>query len=161
VPLVPSAWRWNGEKYVRNDRVIDRLKHLPKWLIWSLVVWLPLLVAWIPSVMTVASHHDSRSLVVAVGASLGGVAIVATLGFGGSLGYRCAWGYLAWSLLVGIGMVGLFVFVAFENSQPANAPDDPGLGLGAMVVTVALLPVLAFLLGMGGGAGRLIRFLKT
>jgi hypothetical protein len=123
-------------------------------------VWLPLLVAWIPSVMTVASHHDSRDRVVTVASSLGGLAVLATLGFAGSLGYRRAWGYLAWSMLVGISVIGLFVFFAFAGSRPANAPDDPGLGLGAMVVTAALLPVLALLLWLGGALGRLISFMR-
>lgn len=107
----------------------SRLRGLPRWLIWSVCAWLPFLVAWIPSVMTVASHRDSRRLVATVAIVLGGLAVLATIAFGGSLGYRRQWGYLAWSILVGTGMVGLFIFEAFEGSVPANAPDDPGVGV--------------------------------
>jgi hypothetical protein len=119
------------------------------------------LVAWIPSVTVVLSHRDSRGLVVLVAVLVGGIAVVATIGFAGFLGYRRAWDYLAWSSLVGIATVGLVVFFVFAGSQPANAPDDPGLGLGAMLVTVAIVPPLALLLSLGGGIGRLIRSLRN
>jgi len=58
-------------------------------------------------------------------------------------------------------LIGLFVFGAFDGSQPPNAPDDPGLGLGAMLVTAALTPVLAALLWLGGGIGILFRRMRS
>ena len=64
-------------------------------------------------------------------------------------------------LLVGIVIVGLVVFFVFAASQPTNAPDDPGFGLGAMLVTVAIAPPLALFLSFGGGVGRLIRSLRN
>lgn len=157
VPPMLHRWRWDGERWVPRLTLTARMRRLPKWLIWSWVVWLPFLVAWIPTVMTVVSHHDSRGLVTIVAASIGGLAVVATIAFGGSLGYRRSWGYLGWSLLLGMAVIGLFIFFAFDASQPANAPDDPGLGLGAMLVTAALSPVVALLLWFGGGVGILIR----
>jgi len=123
-------------------------------------VWLPLLVAWIPTVMVVASHHDSRTLVTSVSVSCGGIAVVATLGFGGALGFRRAWGYLAWSLPLGMATIGLVMLMAFDGSQPANAPDDPALGLGALLVTAALLPIVALLLWLGEGVGNMVRHLR-
>jgi hypothetical protein len=70
-------------------------------------------------------------------------------------------GLLGWSILVGAGLIGLFVFGAFDGSQPPNAPDDPGLGLGAMLVTAALTPILAALLWLGGGIGILFRRMRS
>jgi hypothetical protein len=67
----------------------------------------------------------------------------------------------SWSILVGAGLIGLFVFGAFDGSQPPNAPDDPGLGLGAMLVTAALTPILAALLWLGGGIGILFRRMRS
>jgi len=152
-------WRWDGDRWVPRVKAVGRLKNLPRWLIWSLALWIPLLVAWIPAVMVVASHHDSRALVTSVAAWTGGTAVVATIAFGASLGFRRRWGYLAWSFLLGMATAGLVIFFAFDGSQPVNAPDDPGLGIGAMLVTVALAPVVAIVLG--GGLGRLARRLRN
>lgn len=111
------------------------------------------MVAWIPAVVTVASDHDSRELVTTVAVVLGGLAVLSTVTVGGVLGYRRAWGYLGWSILFGTAMVAIFMFGAFAGSQPANTPDDPGLGIGAAFVTIALLPALALFLWFGGAIG--------
>jgi hypothetical protein len=118
------------------------------------------LVAWIPSIVVVASHHDSRRMITTVAVVLGGLAAIATLAFGATLGYRRHWGYLGWTILVGTIWAGIFIFATFAGSQPANAPDDPGLGLGAMLVTAALAPVIASLLWLGGGLGYLTQRLR-
>jgi hypothetical protein len=84
------------------------------------------------------------------------------LGMGGVIPrIQTTMGYLGWSILVGAGLIGLFVFGAFDGSQPPNAPDDPGLGLGAMLVTAALTPILAALLWLGGGIGILFRRMRS
>jgi hypothetical protein len=134
-----------------------RLRDLPHWLRWSWAVWLPLFVVWIPVVITLASHHDSRRTIIVVSVALGLIAAVATCLFGASLGYRRRWGYLWWSLLLGAAVLGLVIFMAFDASQPPNAPSDPGLGIGAMFVTAALTPVLALFLWLGGGIGLIAR----
>jgi hypothetical protein len=107
--------------------------------------------------MVVASHHDSRRLVATVAVAVAGLAVLATLIFGGSLGFRREWGYL----LVGTGMIGLVIFFAFEASVPANTPGGPGVGLGALFVTVALLPVISLLLWLGGATGLVARHLSV
>ena len=104
-PVPPQEWRWNGSRWVRRSKFPDRLRGLPKWLKWSFGAWAPFLVAWIPAVTTVASHHDSRELVAIVAVVLGGLAVLSTIAFGGVLGYRRAWGYLCWSILFGTAIV--------------------------------------------------------
>ncbi len=56
--------------------------------------------------------------------------------------------------------MGLIVFFAFDSSQPVNAPDDQGLGLGAMLVTAALAPVIALFLWVGGGLAGWVEVLE-
>jgi hypothetical protein len=131
------------------------------WLVWSVFGWLLFLVAWIPSVEVVASHHDSRQLVATIAVIFGGLAVIATIAYGTSLGYRRQWGYLAWSILVATATIGLTIFLAFEASVPANAPDDPGVGLGAMLVTAFLVPVVALFLWLGGAIGYAVRRIKA
>jgi hypothetical protein len=155
-PAVLHKWRWAGDRWVPRSR----FPPLPKWLIWNVLAWAPFLIAWIPSIAIVASNHAPRRTITTVAVVLGGLAVLATVAFGSALGYRRQWGYLAWSFLFGSAMIGAAIFLAFDSSQPSNAPDDPGLGLGAMLVTVALLPVVALCLWLGGAIGILIRRLR-
>lgn len=154
------GWKWDGQRWVRRTKPIDRLRNLPKWLVWSLAIWLLFLIAWIPTVTVVASHHDSPTFVRVLALVVVALAVFATIGFGGTLGYRREWGYLAWSLVVGVIIIGFVMFIAFGASQPTNQPDDPGLGIGAMFVTAALSPIVALLLWFGGGVGVLFRQLR-
>jgi hypothetical protein len=118
-------------------------------------------VAWVPAVTAVLSHHDSASRVAVFSGVFGGSAVLGTLLFGASLGRRREWGYLAWCFLVGLGAIALFIFFSFANTEPANAPDDPGLGLGAMLVTAMVAPVLAAFLWLGGVSGFIARRFGT
>lgn len=143
-------WKRSGERWARRSKA-----RLPKWLVWGIPAWLALLVAWIPSVMVVASDHGSEHVIAIVAVALGTLAAMAKVAFGASLGYRRHWAYLGWSVLMGTAAVGLVVAFAFYASVPANDPDDPGVGLGAMFVTLIPTPLLlpvppGYLLGMPG-----------
>jgi hypothetical protein len=124
------------------------------------IFWIPLLCAWVIPVVTAGQHHDSRSYVTELAAILGSVAIIGTLIFGVVLGTKRWWGYLGWATLFGLCILGLVIFVAFENSVPLNAPDDQGVGLGAMLVTALLSPAVALPLWFGGSLGGLVNVLK-
>jgi hypothetical protein len=155
---------WNGVAWVRTAPKrgsVRAIREEPRWLKWSVVPWAVLLVAWVPSVVVVASHHDSRRTITTVAVVLGAVAAIATMGFGAVLTYRQHWRYVAWAILVGTALVGIFVFFTFAGSQPTNAPDDPGLGLGAMLVTAATAPAIAMFLYLGGLVGLLFRRLTS
>jgi nitrate reductase gamma subunit len=157
--------RWfDGVAWARTAPKRGSLRALrdgPRWLKWSLIPWAILLVAWIPSVDVVASHHDSWQVITTIAVALGTLAVIGTMGFGALLGYLRHWRYLAWAILGGTVLAGMFVFFTFAGSQPANAPDDPGLGLGAMLVTVAMAPVIAAFLWLGGVIGLLFRRLSN
>ena len=124
-------------------------------------MWVLFLVTWVPVMVVTADHHASTTTLTVLGSCLGGAAVVSTIAFGGSLGNRQAWGYLAWSILVGAVFLGLVLFMAFSSSVPANQPDDPGTGIGAMFVTVVCVIPMTVLLYAGGGlgalAGRVVR----
>jgi predicted MFS family arabinose efflux permease len=96
-------------------------------------------------------------MITTVAACSGGVAVMVTMAFGAVLGYRRRWRYLAWAIVGATALVGMFVFFTFAGSQPSNAPDDPGFGLGALLVTAALVVVIAILLWLGGGIGLVFR----
>jgi hypothetical protein len=104
--------------------------------------------------MVVLSHHDSRWLITTIAATFGGLAVIATFAFGSSLGYRRQWGYLAWSLLLGVAATGLVIFFAFDGSLPANAPDDQNAGDVADLGGLGLQGGRA-LTGCGADGGRL------
>jgi hypothetical protein len=118
-------------------------------------------VAWIPAVYLTWDHHNSRPLTPMIAIIFGCIAIAATIALGASLGYRRQWGYLGWSLVLGMIVIGLVVFFAFENSVPSNAPNDPGVGLGAMFATALLAPVVALFLWVGGAVGLLLRRVRS
>jgi hypothetical protein len=161
--LAPSPARrywWNGSRWVAAPLRQPLFERLPGWLKWRWTLWLAAVIAWIPGVFFGLSHHDSEVTIVAVAGALGGAAVIATVLFGVSLGLRNQWGYLAWSFLFGVGVIGLTVFWTFEASVPANAPDDPGTGLGAMLVTAMVGIVVGVVLILGAGIGTLARRLK-
>jgi len=121
------------------------------------VAWLLFLVAWVPVTVATAAHHASTMTVIDWGSYLGGAAVISTVVLGSSLGHRREWGYLGWSIILGAVFLGLFLFVAFSSSVPANQPDDPGTGLGAMLVTVVCVAPMTLLLYAGAGLGALVR----
>jgi hypothetical protein len=155
-PAVAHKWRWDGTSWVRREWFEGR-----KLLVWLFCIWIFLLVAWIPSVYVAlgAVFDDDEPMRWAAELAVATVVLapLATLGFGAYLGFHRQWAYLGWSLLFGTMATGLTVLLTFENSVPANAPDDPGLGIGAMLVTAALLPVVAGVLWLGGAVGLLAR----
>jgi hypothetical protein len=134
----------------------DRLKSTPRWLIWRWVAWILLLVAWVPIVEVAASHHVPATTLIILGSCFGGAAVISTVVFGSSLGHRRACGYLAWSIVVGAALLGLVIFMSFSASVPANQ-DNPGVGIGAMFVTVICVIPMTLLLYAGGGLGALRR----
>jgi hypothetical protein len=134
----------------------DRLKSTPRWLIWRWVAWILLLVAWVPIVEVAASHHVPATTLIILGSCFGGAAVISTVVFGSSLGHRRAWGYLAWSIVVGAALLGLVIFMSFSASVPANQ-DNPGVGIGAMFVTVICVIPMTLLLYAGSGLGALRR----
>jgi hypothetical protein len=166
-----GRWHWDGQNWhpTHTDlhlartfgapppKLSDRLKHLPRWLLWRWAAWSLFLVAWVPVMVAAAAHHSSVKTLIVLGSCLGGVAVVSTVALGSSLGHRRAWGYLGWSILVGAVFLGLTIFVAFSSSVPANQPDDPGTGIGAMFVTVACVAPMTLLLYAGSGVGALVR----
>lgn len=170
-PLSPDGlWNWDGERWnptppgstrvkaldAPRPKMTDRLKNLPRWLIWRWVAWTLFLVAWVPIVEVPASHHVPATTLGILGCCFGGAAVVSTVAFGSSLGHRRAWGYLAWSILVGAAVLGLLIFMTFSSSVPANQ-DNPGVGIGAMFVTVICVIPMTILLYAGGGLGALRR----
>jgi len=56
-------------------------------------------------------------------------------------------------------VLGLFIFVAFSSTVPANQPDDPGTGIGAMFVTLICVVPMTRLLYAGDGLGTLVRLI--
>ena len=136
-------------------------RRLPSWLKWRCALWLAAIVAWIPAVYGVLSHHGSTLAVALISGVFGGTALLGTVLFGVSMGYRRQWGYLGWSFLLGVAAIGLVIFMSFESAVPANSPDDPGVGLGAMLATVMVAIVVAGFLWFGEGVGSLVRRLKA
>src|SRR5260370_36408216 len=77
---------WNGYTWVPVSGTQRRLRDLPGWLVWRWSAWLPFLVAWVPAVTVVWSHHDSSRLITTIAATFGGLAVIATVAVGSSLG---------------------------------------------------------------------------
>ena len=172
-PLSPDGrWHWDGGRWLPTPtgfqvfrspeiadpkpRFTDRVRALPRWLVWRWIVWSVLLVVWIPVIFAAGDHHASDSTLIILASTLGGLALVATLVLGVSLGRRRAWGYLGWSLLVAAFWLGLFLFFAFASSEPNNGHDDPGMGIGAMFALVVCLIPVSWMLWAGGGLGAIV-----
>jgi hypothetical protein len=151
-PVPLAKWRWDGDGWVRKSW----WKDLPRGLKSGGFAWLLCLIVWIPIAETVGGRHFSHARMAAT-IAFAALAVVATVVFGGWLGFKRYWRYVSRSYLVGIGLVSGVIFFAFENAVPPNAPDDPGVGLGALVAAVAVSPVIGLLLWSGGGIGALVR----
>ena len=163
-----GRWHWDGARWnptpstppplaAPDPKLSERLKKLPRWLVWRWAAWFPCLVAWIPILYLAAEHHARTTSLIVLASVFGGAAVVSTVALGSSLGRRRAWGYLGWSILVGAVFLGLFLWGAAGASQPANGQDDQGAGLGAMLVLVACVIPVVLMLYVGGGLGALVR----
>ena len=164
-------WHWDGARWnptpldsprikalgATRPKVSDRLRNLPRWLAWRWVAWFPCLVAWIPALYLAADHHVSTNTLTVFACLFGGASVVATFALGVSLGHHRAWDYLGWSILVGAVFLGLFLWGAAASSQPSNGQDDPGAGLGAMLILAACMIPVTALLYAGGAIGTLVR----
>lgn len=156
-----GLWWWNGVEWRPSVERRVAPKGVPKSLIWQWVFWTPLLVAWVPTIFLVADQtHGSRQAIIVAASITGGLAVAGTLLLGIMRGRRKQWSYLGISLLLGVAATGFVVFSAFALSQPPNAPDDPGLGLGAALVTAMVGFASALIMWFGAAVGLLIRRLS-
>ncbi|MFE0461819.1 hypothetical protein ACFW1A_21485 [Kitasatospora sp. NPDC058965] len=125
------------------------------WLVLYAIVWVALLVAWVPFAV---DPRDNTT-----GAWLIGAALAWTVGWGALLGYRRAWGPIGLSVPVGAGLLtaGAAVAVALDPRTGADAPDGES-GPGAVLLGAGLLTLLgsALLLALGAGAGLAVRALR-
>lgn len=135
-------------------------KNIPLWLRWTWLGWSVALVTWVPVLVGAGSHHAYASEMITLAAIFGGASVLATVTTGVILGYRKAWGYLGWSILVGTMALGLIIWFSFASAEPMNGQDDPGMGIGAMLVTAMCVPPLALFLTFGGGLGTLLRRIR-
>lgn len=156
LPTVTSdgRWRWNGFVWLQ---IISR-EQPPKWLIFSGVAWLVLLGAWIPALVWLHDQHASSGVLIEVGAVLGGLAVLASLGFGALLGFAGLWKRAALASLFGAGVL-IFWYSAITLAAPdPTNQNDHAAGAGAVILGIPSLVLVALLLFAGGASGRLIRF---
>jgi hypothetical protein len=153
-----SRW-WNGVGWAQAAPKSGSLRALRRetpWFKLILASWVIILVAWIPMAFHTSSH-PATPLLTDLAIVVGALAGAATIGLGSLLGYRRTWRYLGWAGLGGSFFIAMVVFFTFEGSQPANAPDGPGVGIAAFLFAIAISLVAAMLLLSGGFLGALIR----
>ncbi|MBY8876177.1 hypothetical protein [Actinacidiphila acidipaludis] len=132
------------------------------WWMWVCgVVWLGLLVAWLPTVYSLVSSGSS----VLSGATrvalawLIGAALSWTVLWGGLVAYRKAWPVLLVSaplstvLLMACYVAAMLASPAPSPSDGASPDNDNAAGAGLVILAVPTLALMALLLGVGAGAG--------
>jgi len=152
VPQPRADYAFVSGRFVRRP-LLDRL---PTSLKVASLCWFVLLVAWVPAATFTLVHHWAASGTIALSSSTGGFAVGATVVLGILAGRHRAWAFLAWDLLIGLFLLGFALLVTFSATQPANGPDDQGLGLGALAITAAIAPILAALAFGSAGITRLL-----
>jgi hypothetical protein len=122
-------------------------------------VWLALFLAWIPVVTALILHSASPTVTVVVGTAVGSVSLLATLIYGGLLGRNGRWGEIVLATIAGTaGLMACFVALTVTAPDPSNT-NDIAAGAGVATFGLPTFVVVAILLSLGGGIGRLTKSL--
>ncbi len=148
-----KRWRWTGVCWQRVRRLV--------WAPWMTVVavlWFLALGAWVPAVGLTNAIAKATAPVVGSLAVSGGIALGMTVVVGFLLGRRGWWRHLGLAVLGGTGALLFWYVVAMIAFADPNDPTaDNAAAVGVIIFAIPTLLIIALLLGVGAGLGRLSR----
>ena len=109
---------------------------------------------WLPTAVALADSRGDVAWV--VGCSLGGLALLSTLMLGGALGYSRRWRELASAVLAGTCSLLWWYLVAMVIAPDPTNTNDDAAGVGVVLFALPTFVIIALLLGLAAGAGRLL-----
>jgi drug/metabolite transporter (DMT)-like permease len=155
MPTISSdgRWRWTGIQWIG----VHSRARTPRWVIRDGLVWLALFVAWIPVLSALLLNNASSTLDIAIGGSLGSVALLATLIYGGLLGRHRRWRDVGFATLAGTAALVVCYVVLMVSAPDPNNTNDIGAGAGLAIFGLPTLLLVGMLLGLGAAVGRVTR----
>jgi hypothetical protein len=135
----------------------------PTWLIICLAAWLIALAAWLPVTVAIlkamdpaqrGGHADDVAIVTSIM-----VAVVLCLVWGFTLGWVRYWTHVLLSTALGtVALMLSYVGAMIAAASPTDTTVDNATGAGVVIIAVPTFVVLAVLLAVGAGLGRLARY---
>ena len=155
-----GRWRFDGSQWVRRRAFT---LEWPAWLIICLAVWLIALAAWLPVTVAIliamdparrGGHSDDIAIVTSIV-----VAVALCLAWGFMLGWVRYWTQVLLSTALGsVAVLVSYVGAMIAAASPTDTTVDNAAGAGVVIIAVPTFAVLAVLLAVGAGLGRLARY---
>lgn len=127
------------------------------------LLWMAVLVAWVPGLIIVAKTTGGATLhgsQLAVPGVLAAAAVIGTVAFGFVLGRRKLWSQLAFAPIPGAAALLFWYVVAVVALAPARDSGDTTAGAGVVFLVIPTAVLLAILLWFGGGSAWALRRLS-